>query len=112
MENEPSINLGINGESYEARRDNTTLFTFLGKVGINLSMYNHIFYRTKEEDGTASGFYIWDHNPVFNELAQFMIDNGYPAYLNMPKVPQCDLDAFDRTMEASSDFDTLPSEWQ
>ena len=112
MENEPKLRLNINDSEFEATRDNTSLYTFLGKAGLNLSMYNHIFCKTEDEDGVARGFYLWQHYEVYPEIVEFMAEHSYPAHLNMIEVPDFDKDAFDRAIEASTDFDTLPEEWQ
>lgn len=108
-EGEPRINLNVNEDTVEARRDNTTLYTFLGA----LALYNHIFVVTDEESQTSPGFYIFADQPVFQEMAKYMFDTDYPMHLNMQEVAECDLNAYDRHVEQMcQDVESgVPEDW-
>lgn len=104
---EPCMNLNVYGERVEARRDNTTLYTFLG----HLACYNHVFVVTDSEE--PSGFYIFGDQPVFKEMAEYMFETDYPMHLNMPEVAECDVDAWNRHVhDMCGDIeDTIPEDW-
>lgn len=106
-ESEPQLNLNVNGEAIEARRDNTTLYTFLGHMAI----YNHVFIVTDEEQ--PSGFYLFNDHPVYPEMADFLARNDYPMHLNMSEVAECDTNAYDRHIDSlCHDIgDTIPESW-
>lgn len=108
MDREPVINIRADGETVEARRENTTLYTHLGQ----LALYNHVFVVTDEE--APAGFYIWAafHNN-FDQIAQYMFENDYPMHLNMQGLSQLDLDAFDRhvTMTCADVDNGVPENW-
>lgn len=102
-----------NGEPFNVDRFNTTLYTFIGELG----MYNHVFIRTSDEESedTSGGFAFQcapPDNPVFQQLASFVLEHNFPMVLNMTRVPPCDRDAF---MEASltdlGGTDFIPDEW-
>lgn len=109
-EQEPIIRLNMSGETFEATRRNTRLFTFLGKH----AMYNHIFFQTEpeNENGNVVGSYLFSVSPVFNDIASFMFEQEYPMRLNELEAPQCDIDAYE-TMVAQNlaDLDHVPDEW-
>jgi len=80
-------------------------------------MYNHLFLVTDETDGRMSGAYLFNriHLPdtVFDELANFMVNHGYHSDLNRREVPDCDVEAFNSSLELQTeDFDTIPEDWQ
>lgn len=109
MENEPSINLNVLGAEVEAKRDNTTLYTFLGK----LACYNHIFVVTDKE--ASNGFYIFNDLSVYEEMANYMFENDYPMHLNLPEVAECDNDAWNRHIHdlCNDDLENgVPEEWE
>lgn len=113
---EPSITLRVGNGEIEVTRDNTTLFTFLGRVGINLSMYDHVFITRgdADEEGTTNGMYIFRANSGFDALEEYLITYDYPALLNMREVPQCDQDAFNKMIhDSTNDLDEgVPDSWR
>lgn len=107
MENEPSFIAQFEGgQEIEATRDNTTLFTHIGR----LALYDHVFIVLDEEENRGS--YIFQINPAFEGIADFMIANEYPMHLNLREVADCDLEAYDGMIKGMvGDIDTLPPEW-
>lgn len=107
MEQEPILTLQGADEEYELRRDNTTLYTFLGKA----ALYDHVFIVTDPEEPT--GFYMWNDHPAYPGVADFMFTNDYPMHLNMPEVSECDLQGYDRKIErmCADIGDSVPAEW-
>jgi hypothetical protein len=109
MEQEPGFKLSLaDGRELEATRDNTTLFTFIGK----LSLYDHVFFLTDQERNM--GTYLFNVNPMFDEVQDYMITNDYPAHINLRDVAQCDIDAFDKMVSTDVAIDLeggIPEDW-
>ncbi len=106
----PNLDIKLDGQDFEMRRDNGMLYTFLG----DLACYNHVFLTTGEnEQGHQSGTYIFRATPGFNDLMKFMLKNNYPAQLNMPRVPECDQQAFDRCyFRDVRELESYPENWE
>lgn len=94
MENspEPVIELNLNGERFEATRDNTTLFQFFGRLAI----YNHIFLETGEDSQYPIGAYLFSDHPAYPELEELIVAHEYPQHLALREVAECDIDAWER----------------
>lgn len=109
MEQEPRLEITMNGERFVATRENTSLFTFLGE----LAVYDHIFIQTGEEDDTVmTGGYLFKNQEVWHEMAGFLFENLYPMHLNLPEVADCDRRAFEATMYPDiRSEDTFPQDW-
>lgn len=99
-ENEPRVNLRLQGNETLGHRGNLRLYTFLGK----LAVYDHVFY-TGQEDNSC---YIFSFVEGYEELRDHMLEENYPAYLNQTEVAQVDLDAYDRIIQRIAAFDELP----
>lgn len=109
MENEPIMKIETNVGEIESKRDNTTLFTHLGR----LACYDHVFIQTSTEDGVAGGIYVFRDAEVFDQMAEYMVENEYPMVLNKIDVAECDLKAFDNMVSNNTKDvgDYLPEEW-
>lgn len=106
MENEPVLEITMNGEKLLATRDNTSLFTFVGE----LACFDHVFIVTDEENNV--GGYLFRNQEIFPQLAGFLFENMYPMHLNLPEVAECDQRAFDATMYGDiRSTDTFPETW-
>jgi len=109
MDNEPVIHFSCNeGQIVIGTRANTTIYRFFGK----LSIYNHIFCVTDKENGR--GFYLFGHQAGFERVADYMMDNDYPAYINLRKVAEGDKRAFEDILhkEATTELDGgIPTDW-
>jgi hypothetical protein len=104
-----------NGEYLEAKRDNTRLFTFLGRTAIDgmeldSDNFNHIFLTTSETETSMNGSFIFSTNPVtgepvemFMQMAEYMQENRYPMILNTQVVPESDKAAYVRFREQAID---------
>lgn len=81
-------------EKLEARRDNTSLFMFWG----DLASRNHVFVQMEEtDDNTTLGSYLFDPDcEWFDAVATHMINHGFTAHMNLPEVPDCDEQAYQR----------------
>lgn len=110
-EKEPYFSFTDGEKTIEARRDNASLFTFLGRAGLNLSMYDHVYIVDEEEQ---SGSYIFSAIPNFEVVKRYMLENGYPAHLNMPKVGEQDLQAFELFMQQQTQdiSNGIPENWE
>lgn len=89
---EPSMRLNIGQETFEATRDNTTLFQFFG----HLAIYNHVFLVFNEEEN--SGAYIFSDSPVYPEMEEFIVAHEFPQHLGLRAVAACDVNAWERHM--------------
>lgn len=89
--------------------ENSSLFTFMGR----LAMYDHVFLTTNPDEGV--GTYIFaSFNEAYQPLAEAMIDQEFPAHINLTDVADCDKSAFENmlrhSLEDVSDF--VPDEWE
>ena len=106
MENEPVLEITMNGEKLLAHRGNTSLFTFIGE----LAVYDHIFIMTDEENN--SGGYLFKNQEIWHDMAGFLFENLYPMHLNLDEVADCDRNAFEHTMYTDiRSTDTFPETW-
>lgn len=109
------LDLSMNGEPFQMTRHNATLFSFLGRQMIegaeeDISKYDHIFLQTGQEDEAAVGGYVFGDSEVFATLANFMNHYQFPMILNRLNVPQCDIDAWNKShFQDIGDF--VPEEW-
>lgn len=109
-EQDPSMNLHMNGGDFEATPENTSLFLFAGQ----LSMYNHVFIRLEDRDeNTVSGTYVFSTHQVYERMRDYMLQQGYPAHVNLRDIAQCDLDAYEQMIaqQIGDISDTIPEEW-
>lgn len=107
------------GESWFATPENATLFLFAGE----LALHDHVFICT-EADPEAShmiGTYIFlltQEPETVEEIKEYMLNNAYPAHVNLREVPDCDRDAYGHlieqrvTHEKEEIGDFLPDGWQ
>lgn len=89
----PSMRLSLNGEPFEATPENTSLFSYTGR----LAVYSHVFLVHNEtEDGQGvEASYVWNSNPVYRELVAFMIEHEYPLHLNLTHIGESDVNNFE-----------------
>lgn len=105
----PKMKLDLQGSEFEATPENTTLFTFLGRI----ACYSHVFIQTgPEDDEVMVGTYVFASHPVYENMAQFMAEYGYPMHTNLREVADCDVNAYDRMIsQQTNDLDHIPDEW-
>jgi len=105
---EPGMHLRLSGNAeYRATRDDTSLFTFLGRTA-----FNHIFIHTGSEDNVMIGAYVFHCHPAYEAMSEYMFANDYPMHLNLPEVAPCDQLAWETMVhEQVEDTDYLPSDW-
>ena len=105
----PEMKLQLPSGEFRATPENTTLFTFLGR----LACYDHIFLQTGDEDErTITGTYVFNQHSVFEEMAAFVVEHDYPMVLNRIEVPDCDLNAFNSMIhQNTNDIDHVPDDW-
>lgn len=109
--NEPAMYLTFGGEEYEVRRENASLYMFLG----NLALYNHVFIHLEDnpDSGDAIGTYVFSMHDQFESIRDYMMDNDYPLHANLLEVAECDLQAYDDMIkQAVQDVDTVPEDWR
>lgn len=108
-ENEPSFSFEMpNHGEFEATRDNTVMFRHMGR----LAMYDHVFFIRDAEKG--QGTYLFSHHPSYPQLADWLMDNDFPAHINLRQVAQCDIDAFDSMISKDANLELengVPDDW-
>lgn len=111
MEKGPSFNYTHQGVEREARRDNTVLYTFMGK----LAVYNHVFFTFDQEEGKPQqGLYIYKSvlPDMYTRAEEFIVDNEFPQYLNLLEVSEVDQVNLHRVLARDLvTTDTIPEEW-
>lgn len=110
-EDEPRMRLTkYDDTEFYATRDNTSLFTFLGRTALD-----HIFVNTEvdeENEKVMIGTYIFRCHRMFEPMEDYMVVNDYPLHLNLPEVADCDEEAFNRMVhQQATDIDTIPADW-
>lgn len=109
-ENLPHIDFRIGPERvYRATPENATLFTFLGKtaigdIEIDNSSVDHIYIQVEDDNGNTTGAYIFKKFTLgaYETAKVYMIENDYPAVLNMRELPEGDLKAYFNRCDAET----------
>lgn len=105
MEKEVFAKLNLPDTTVECRRDNTSLYTHIGR----LAVFDHVFVTFQEEE-SVKGIYVWENNDGFKSLAQDALNNRCEAHLNLDKVNEFDVQNY--MEQATQDLgDTFPEEW-
>lgn len=110
MGKEPSMDFDYkNGKTVRATPRNTTIYRFHGR----LYVYDHIFCvvdATKKE-----GIYLFRHQPGYEQAANHMMDNDYPAMINLRRISSSVVEAFHDIVriDALADVEKgIPREWK
>lgn len=73
-----------------------------------LALYDHVFVH----DEQLPNFYIFSFVDGYETLAGYMVENYYPAHINMTELSSHDMDAYDRAIKASvGDISHVPESW-
>ena len=97
------------GRTVEATRDNTSLFTHLGRYAI----YDHIFVVTDEHSNVGS--YIFSSHKAYEPMSEYMWENDYPMHLNLTEAAKCDIKAWNLMVHEDAEHDLeagIPEEWE
>ena len=100
-----------NGGEFLANRENTTLYTFIGR----LATRNHVFLEKEREEDIRRGSYIFAHSKIYHELVSFIAEYDYPMELNKTRVPPGDEEAFQQSLEYITPDDLgdfVPDDWK
>lgn len=117
MENEKSININLGDTRFEMTRDNSRLYTFVGRA----ALYNHIYIVRddlgKTQEGNDRITYLFEDllkrgNPeVYSRLEQAMVQYAFPMHLNETTPATVDVESYIKA--ASMDLaDTFPEDWK
>ncbi len=108
-EREPVINLNVeDGASFELNRLNTSLFRFMGRLGI----YNHVFYHDIHEEEVQTSFYIFRFAPQYPLIEKYMLENQFTIHDNMTTISETDIRAYESALHKTvGDVDHVPDEW-
>jgi len=89
-DDEPIASIETPRGDYELGRENSALFTFMGK----LALYDHIYYCDVQEQEVNESFYVFSFAKGFKKLAKYMMENSFSAHLNMTEVGSGDVEAY------------------
>lgn len=109
-EDEPAMRLTKPDDTeFLATRDNTSLFTFLGRAALD-----HVFIKEEEtETNTMMGTYIFSSHKMYEKMAEYIFENDYPMYLNLREVAQCDQTAWDDMVHQQvEEYEGIPEGWE
>lgn len=103
---------GANGEQYEARRSNTSVYRHLGAH----AMYDHVFIEVTTPQGQRGGVFIWRDHGAFDLLNQLADVHKSVIHMNLPKVNDKDKQIYDEhavSLAATEleGFDEVPDDW-
>lgn len=103
----PAFELKLqNGETLEATPENTELVMYLGNIGI----YSHFTTRIQQDPPAYAR--IFHHMEGFNQARDFMMENGYPMYVNLRKVGDSIIKSFDSSIaREAKGIDSIPEDW-
>lgn len=103
-EEDPGYELTKSGEPWYMHRENCGLYTFFGR----LAVHNHVFLIHSEDMGQ----HVWREEPLYDKLADFIIQNNFPQYLNANEVSESDKRAHmgKLTMDLMKNK-SFPEEW-
>lgn len=103
----PSFGLnGKNGEMYEGTPDNSHLYLYLGELGL----YSNATVQLTEDPPVFTR--VFYHHPGFNQVRDYMLENGYPVSANLRRVGEGVLKSFENDIATQTeDTDMFPSEW-
>lgn len=103
----PVMHLTMPHGEFDATPENSHLFTFIG----NLASRSHVFLETgKADEKTMIGTYIFADAPVFNDMFDYMTQQGYPVHLNLRSIPECDEDAYQKYVDQNVEAAEIPDE--
>lgn len=109
MEAEPKYPIIVNGKEIDLVRENTHLYHHLGA----LAMYDCVRIEDKQ-----SVFHLFEQiNPdIYEEVAEYMSETGYPASINQIKVTPSNKLAHDMAVERmvkkmTENLDGVPEDW-
>ena len=108
-EKEPVARLNLpNGETFEAKRDTASLYTFMGALAI----YNHVYCYDVKDNEVQQSFYIFNFVNGYNELAEYMRENEYTQHLNLPEISRSDKEAYERAaLHDLHSMESFPEDW-
>lgn len=100
-EEEPYLPLQWGKKELRMTAQNSQLYTFMGRTAIELgnqtfeverSALNHVWIATAKD----KGMYFWaEHDPEeYQQMAGFIIEHSFPAYLNARQVAPSDIQAW------------------
>lgn len=100
-EREPKLTSEMNNAEYEVKRDNSQLWTFIGRAALDhIWLQHHV-----EDDGISVGSRFWrelfEDDVMFNRIACYMVAQSYEAHTNLIEVPETDMDAYVRFNSAN-----------
>lgn len=108
---DPNIGLSCNGERVEVNNENTSLHRYrdIGRAGIRLSMYDHVFYHNQEDNTVIYGFLTDLTKDDKDYLTMAMIANNYLVVQNLNDVSEFDANAYEENI-IQPQLDELNSE--
>lgn len=105
-EQEPFLPLKWGDREIRMTAQNSQLYTFMGRTAIEIgndkfeierSACDHVWIATRKD----AGMYFWkEHDPdEYQQMAGFIIEHSFPAYLNARTISSADLTAWVREVD-------------
>lgn len=99
---EPAFPVVVRGIEYTATPACASLFKHVGRA----ALMDYVRVQITDRTGT----YLFSDAECFDIIAQYMIDNGYPVHLNVPRVASAARQAYVRA--AIRDINNgIPDNW-
>lgn len=124
-EQEPSININLGKTNFEMTRQNSFLYTFIGRA----ALFNHVWLKrddlpAMQDESLVQSTYLfenmtfeqeerrehWDN--VYSRIIEQMNQLQFPMYLNMPAPSETDVNAYIGATMQNDNLDHIPDEWQ
>lgn len=123
-EHEPSIGINLGQTHFEMTRDNSFLYSFIGRA----ALFNHIWIKRDdlqppEDSAMTQSTYLFE-NLTFTDperaeqwartyglLVLRMTELDYPLFLNQKAPAECDINAYIATTSHGEDLDHVPEGW-
>lgn len=104
----PEMRINFEDGELLATPANTELYAYIAIY----SMYSHILLGKETVGDVVTGVPIFESNEAYKTMEDYMRANNYPTHDNIQEVPENVVNAFDRMIANSVQFeDFVPGEW-
>ena len=108
-EKDPSFTIDLGKNHFELNKGNASVWSFLGRTALD-----HLFVTNKaDENGDRTGSRLWREfftDEDFSRVATHMANNGFETHMNLPNVPEDDMNAYIRFSTSGEEY--IPEDWK
>lgn len=106
-EEEPVFRVDINEQTYDLRREDLTVYTFLGRAAV----FNHVF-STYQHEGQTKGAWTFAYEELHGPLSRFAEENNSLMILNADTPSPRDVEVYVRKQTRDlRGTEGVPEEW-